>query len=36
VLHQGVPVELGHPSDLAASPHGHFRRLLDAEQSTNS
>jgi len=36
VLHQGDPVELGHPRDLAARPDSHFRRLLDAEQATRS
>jgi ABC-type bacteriocin/lantibiotic exporter with double-glycine peptidase domain len=36
VLHQGEPVELGHPLDLAGRPDGHFRRLLDAEQATHS
>lgn len=32
VLHQGEPVELGHPSALAAHPDGHYSRLLAAEQ----
>jgi ABC-type multidrug transport system fused ATPase/permease subunit len=36
VLHQGEPVELGHPHDLAARPDGHFRRLLEAEQATTA
>jgi ATP-binding cassette subfamily B protein len=36
VLHQGEPVELGHPLDLAARPDGHFRRLLEAEQATTA
>ena len=36
VLHQGEPVELGPPSELAARPDGHYRRLLDAEQASGS
>ena len=31
VLHQGEPVEVGHPSDLAGRADGHYRRLLAAE-----
>jgi ABC-type bacteriocin/lantibiotic exporter with double-glycine peptidase domain len=34
VLHQGEPVELGHPRDLATRPDGPYRRLLEAEQAT--
>jgi ATP-binding cassette subfamily B protein len=34
VLHQGEPVELGHPRDLAARSDGPYRRLLEAEQAT--
>jgi ABC-type bacteriocin/lantibiotic exporter with double-glycine peptidase domain len=33
VLNQGEAVEIGHPLDLAANPNGHYRRLLEAEQS---
>jgi ABC-type bacteriocin/lantibiotic exporter with double-glycine peptidase domain len=36
VLHQGEAVELGPPSELAARPDGHYRRLLDAEQATGA
>jgi ATP-binding cassette subfamily B protein len=31
VLHQGEPVEVGHPMDLASSADGYYRRLLAAE-----
>ena len=31
VLHQGEPVELGHPLDLAARANGYYSRLLAAE-----
>ena len=31
VLHQGEPVEVGHPSDLADRADGYYRHLLDAE-----
>lgn len=34
VLHQGEPVEMGPPRDLATRTDGHFRRLLDAEQTS--
>ena len=34
VLHQGEPVEIGHPLELAAKPDGHYRRLLEAELGT--
>jgi ATP-binding cassette subfamily B protein len=33
VLHQGEPVEVGHPLDLAARADGYYRRLLAAEGS---
>ncbi|MFM7549394.1 MAG: ATP-binding cassette domain-containing protein, partial [Cyanobacteriota bacterium] len=36
VLHQGEPVELGHPRELATRTDGHYRRLLDAEQGSDS
>ena len=36
VLHQGEPVELGPPRELAARPDGHYRRLLDAEQASDT
>jgi ABC-type multidrug transport system fused ATPase/permease subunit len=36
VLHQGEPVEVGHPSDLAGRVDGHYRRLLAAEATTIS
>lgn len=36
VLHQGEPVELGHPRELAARSDGHYRRLLAAEQATDT
>ena len=36
VLHQGEPVEVGHPSDLAGRTDGHYRRLLAAEATTIS
>ena len=34
VLERGVPVELGHPKELAARAEGPFRRLLDAERAS--
>jgi ABC-type multidrug transport system fused ATPase/permease subunit len=33
VLKNGEPVELGHPSLLAAQTNGHYRQLLNAEQA---
>ncbi len=36
VLHQGEPVEVGHPADLAVLTGGHYRRLLEAEQATSA
>jgi ABC-type bacteriocin/lantibiotic exporter with double-glycine peptidase domain len=33
VLDRGVPVELGHPQQLAANRAGPFQRLLEAERS---
>lgn len=36
VLHQGEPVELGHPRELAALTDGHYRRLLADEQATET
>jgi ATP-binding cassette subfamily B protein len=33
VLHQGEPVEVGHPSELAERADGYYRRLLAAEGS---
>jgi ABC-type multidrug transport system fused ATPase/permease subunit len=35
VLHQGQPVELGHPIDLASRADGYYRRLLEAESITS-
>jgi len=35
VLHQGEPVELGHPTDLASRADGYYRRLLEAESITS-
>jgi len=36
VLERGVPVELGHPQQLAARSDGAFRRLLNTEQASVS
>ena len=36
VLHQGEPVEVGHPSDLADRADGYYRRLLAAEVTQSS
>ena len=36
VLHQGEPVEIGHPTDLAARADGYYRRLLAAEATSSS
>jgi ABC-type multidrug transport system fused ATPase/permease subunit len=35
VLHQGEPVELGPPRELAAR-HSHYQRLLAAEQGAHA
>jgi ABC-type bacteriocin/lantibiotic exporter with double-glycine peptidase domain len=36
VLHQGIPVEIGHPADLAGRTDSHYRRLLEAEHATSA